>query len=330
MNDDPAPEPGEEPPPKQPQRSPFRRRLARFVILGLWRLARFVVLGLWRIVAAFTALSAVAWIGGGICSRDVAGLLIAVTVFGIFLTVSVMWWPRFRAFFLYPSRGAVLFVLFWWAGHACRVGWVEGVIRPRETLRENGAEIVEQLARSSRDRTARGRPVLWPSVGRYETANEYFVHLREDAPEFQCQWFGGWGNDLRTGGIPWNVLAGAADCPGETPVLWTANLRGLTPRDFAGADPEHPVRWRDRLDPNAHPFGDAAVIVVRKKGAAEILLRSELTDVAFLGRAACDPDQIEVLEAVQWRKDPPAGRFRSAFKALQASLDPSDHYHHWW
>ena len=82
--------------------------------------------------------------------------------------------------------------------------------------------------------------------------------------------------------------------------------------------------------PNAHPFGDAVVVVVRKNGEAEILSRSELTDVAFLGGAVCDPAQIEVLEAVQWRKDPPAGRFRSAFKALKSSLDPSDHYHHWW
>ena len=111
----------------------------------------------------------------------------------------------------------MLLVLFWWVGHACRVGWVEGVIRPRETLRDNGAEIGKLLARSSRDRAAHERPVLWPSVGRYETANDYF-----------------------------------------------------------------------------------------------------------------DPAQIEVLEAVPWRKDPPAGPLRSAFEALRSSLDPSDHRYHWW
>ena len=319
MNDVPSTKPGAKPTPKKTPRLPFQ-----------WRLARFVLLGLWRIVAVITALSAIAWIGGSVRSGGLAGLLLAVTMFGIVLTVSVMWWPRFRAFFVEPSRAGVLLVLFWWVGHACRVGWVEGVIRPRETLRDNGAEIGKLLARYSRDRAAHERPVLWPSVGRYETANDYFVHLREAAPEFRYEWFGVSEEDLRTGVIPWNVLAGAADCPETAPVLWTANLRGLAPRDFAGANPEHPVRWGDRLDPNAHPFGNEVVVVVRKNGAAEILSRSELTDVAFLGGAACDPAQIEVLEAVQWRKDPPAGPLRSAFEALRSSLDPSDHRYHWW
>ena len=83
-----------------------------------------------------------------------------------------------------------------------------------------------------------------------------------------------------------------------TPVLWTRNLRGLRPGDFAGADPKRPRPWSDRLAPEELPFGDRLVVLVRRDGRAETIRARDLTDASFLGGATNDPAMLEVLEAL--------------------------------
>ena len=155
-------------------------------------------------------------------------------------------------------------------------------------------------------------PPLWPGPEDFRTANDFFAALLEDSRfsrDFPsaAPWLfsetaattpsnaGG-----RAGGAcRWNCLAGAADCESdETPVLWSANLAGVTERDFAGADPSRPCPWRDRIIPDRLPGIGSRVVVIRKNGMGAVFSPDDLTDAAFLGSSSNAPARIQVLPAV--------------------------------
>ena len=179
----------------------------------------------------------------------------------------------------------------------------------------NGRWIVAGILEASGEREAKGEPPVWPSVGKYASSNEYFSKLLRSGrlTGFSTATFACGGveaaadaKELLLAGNSWNALAGAASAHPATPVLWTRNLAGLRPEDFAGADPARPKSWRDRLAPDEIPFGDRCVVLVRKDGRAETIFAKDLTDAAFLGGAKNDPATLEVLEALR-ETDPPSG-----------------------
>ena len=174
-------------------------------------------------------------------------------------------------------------------------------------MENNGMQIVEQILAADAERTGRGEPSVWPSVGKYDSANAYLSKLMAKGvlPGVSTSMFAGGGveaaespDDLGRHGSAWNVLAGAGGAHPATPVLWTRNLRGLRPEDFAGADPKRPRPWGNRLAPEEIPFGDSLVVLVRRDGRAETVRARDLTDASFLGGATNDPAALEVLEAL--------------------------------
>ena len=173
-------------------------------------------------------------------------------------------------------------------------------------LQNNGRAVVGQILAADAERTGRGEPSAWPSVGKYDSANAYLSKLlaKGGLSGVSTSMFAGGGveaagspEDLGRHGSSWSVLAGAGGAHPATPVLWTRSLRGLRPGDFVGADPKRPRPWRDRLAPEEHPFGDRLVILVRRDGRAETIRARDLTDASFLGGATNDPAALEVLEA---------------------------------
>jgi hypothetical protein len=174
-------------------------------------------------------------------------------------------------------------------------------------MRNNGRMVVEQILAADAERTGRGEPSVWPSAGKYDSANAYLSKLMAKGAlsGVSTSMFAGGGveaaadaRDLERHGSAWSVLAGAGGAHPATPVLWTRNLRGLRPEDFAGADPKRPRPWGDRLAPEERPFGDLLVVLVRRDGRAETIRARDLTDAAFLGGATNDPAALEVLEAL--------------------------------
>ena len=155
-------------------------------------------------------------------------------------------------------------------------------------------------------------PPLWPRPGDFRTANDFFAALLEDSRfsrDFPsaAPWL--FSETAATppsnaagravGACRWNCLAGASDCASdETPVLWSANLAGVTERDFAGADPSRPRPWRDRIVPDRLPGIGSRVLVVRKDGTGAVFSSGDLTDAAFLGASSNAPDRIQVLPAL--------------------------------
>ena len=171
----------------------------------------------------------------------------------------------------------------------------------------NGRIVVGQILVADTEHAERGEPTVWPSVGKYDSANAYLSKLlaRDVLSGVSTTMFAGGGvqaagsaDDLGRRGSAWSVLAGAGGAHPDTPVLWTRNLRGLRPGDFAGADPKRPRPWSDRLAPEELPFGDRLVVLVRRDGRAETILARDLTDASFLGGATNDPAALEVLEAL--------------------------------
>ena len=174
-------------------------------------------------------------------------------------------------------------------------------------LENNGSIVVGQILPADSERTGKGEPSVWPSVGKYDSANAYLSKLLAKGvlSGVSTSMFAGGGveaagspEDLGRRGSAWSVLAGAGGAHPATPVLWTRNLRGLRPGDFAGADPKRPRPWRDRLAPGESPFGDRLVVLVRRDGRAETIRARDLTDASFLGGATNDPAALEVLEAL--------------------------------
>ena len=174
-------------------------------------------------------------------------------------------------------------------------------------MENNGRMVVEQILAADAERTAKGEPSVWPSVGKYDSANAYLSKLMAKSVLIgvSLSMFAGGGaeaaespDDLGRLGSAWSVLAGAGGAHPATPVLWTRNLRGLRPEDFAGADPKRPRPWCDRLAPEEIPFGDRLVVLVRRDGRAETIRARDLTDASFLGGATNDPAALEVLEAL--------------------------------
>ena len=174
-------------------------------------------------------------------------------------------------------------------------------------MRNNGRMVVEQILAADAERTGRGEPSVWPSAGNYDSANAYLSKLMAKGAlsGVSTSMFAGGGveaaadaRDLERHGSAWSVLAGAGGAHPATPVLWTRNLRGLRPEDFAGADPKRPRPWGDRLAPEERPFGDLLVVLVRRDGRAETIRARDLTDASFLGGATNDPAALEVLEAL--------------------------------
>ena len=174
-------------------------------------------------------------------------------------------------------------------------------------MENNGRMVVEQILAADTERTGRGEPAVWPSVGKYDSANAYLSKLltRGVLSGVSTTMFAGggveaagWPEDLGRRGSAWSVLAGSGGAHPATPVLWTRNLRGLRPGDFAGADPKRPRPWSDRLAPEERPFGDRLVVLVRRDGRAETIRARDLTDASFLGGATNDPAMLEVLEAL--------------------------------
>lgn len=137
-------------------------------------------------------------------------------------------------------------------------------------------------------------PPLWPKPGDFRTANDFFAALLANS-HFTNAGQGGHVGDASR----WNCLAGAADCESEeTPVLWSANLTGVTERDFAGAAPSRPCPWRDRIIPDRLPGIGSRVVVIRKNGMGAVFSPGDLTDAAFLGSSSNAPARIQVLPAV--------------------------------
>ena len=174
-------------------------------------------------------------------------------------------------------------------------------------LQNNGRTVVGQILAADAERAGRGEPSVWPSVGKYDSANAYLSKLLAKGvlSGVSTSMFAGggveaagWPDDLGRHGSAWNVLAGAGGAHLATPVFWTRNLRGLRPGDFAGADPKRPRPWSDRLAPGESPFGDRLVVLVRRDGRAETIRARDLTDASFLGGATNDPAALEVLEAL--------------------------------
>ena len=174
-------------------------------------------------------------------------------------------------------------------------------------MQNNGRTVVGQILAADAERTGKGEPSVWPSVGKYDSANAYFSKLlsKDVLSGVSTSMFAGGGveaagspEDLGRRGSAWSVLAGAGGAHPATPVLWTRNLRGLRPGDFAGADPKRPRPWSDRLAPGEIPFGDRLVVLVRRDGRAETIRARDLTDASFLGGATNDPAALEVLEAL--------------------------------
>ena len=174
----------------------------------------------------------------------------------------------------------------------------------------NGRTVVGQILAADAERTGKGGPSVWPSVGKYDSANAFFSELLAKEIISCVSWvmLAGGGveaaeslDGLKRHGNAWSVLAGAGGAHPATPVLWTRNLRGLRPEDFAGADPKRPRPWGDRLASEEEPFRDRLVILVRRDGRAETIRAGDLSDATFLGGATNDPAAFEVLEAL---KDP--------------------------
>ena len=170
----------------------------------------------------------------------------------------------------------------------------------------NGSWIVKDILSAELDRRTNRDPPAWAPVGAYDSANAYLADLLETERIDSISFVGLAGAgvepahdcaELRLRGVAWNVLAGAAKADDSTPVIWTRNLRGLSPGDFAGADPERPRSWRDRLDPSDLRFGSEFIVLVRKSGSAEAIPVRNLTDAAFLGGSSNSPAWLQVLEA---------------------------------
>ena len=149
-------------------------------------------------------------------------------------------------------------------------------------------------------------PPHWPKPGEFRTANDFFATLLEDRRFPGHGWL--FSETAASNASPavgraagaclWNCLAGAADCESdETPVLWSANLTGVTERDFAGADPSRPRPWRDRIVPARVPNIGSRVVVIRKNGTGEFIPPGKLTDAAFLGSSSNSSARIQVLPA---------------------------------
>ena len=143
----------------------------------------------------------------------------------------------------------------------------------------NGRIVVGQILVADTEHAERGEPTVWPSVGKYDSANAYLSKLltRGVLSGVSTTMFAGggveaagWPEDLGRRGSAWSVLAGSGGAHPATPVLWTRNLRGLRP----------------------------GVVLVRRDGRAETIRARDLTDASFLGGATNDPAMLEVLEAL--------------------------------
>ncbi len=254
-------------------------------------------------------------------------LTIALTVYWIAVAFRPArpdgWWrPRRRDWIV---AGAI-----WIAGFAGlawlfgRVAAEAGAVKISNSGRNVVAELRERagldgfreqavsfaFVQSSDATTAIEIPLLGPAPGEWQSANAWFASLLADGslragspydifvPGPGGPDLGPGADGLATNRCLWNCLAGIDGCPSDaTPFLWSANLGGVAPEDFAGADPARPRSWKDRVDRKRIPGLGRHVVVIRKSGRMDIRPADQLTDVQFLGGSSNDPARIQVLPA---------------------------------
>lgn len=285
---------------------------------GPWLLTLYPFLLLWFILGVPATTGAFAPPAFQFFTLAVSVLTIGLTVYWLFLAFRPArpdgWWrPR--------RRDWIVACIVWIAGIAGLVRLVNRVLEQTRAVNiaNRGANTVWALQKRVKTHamlaslgceTNLPPPRLGPIPREWQSANDWFASLLADGslregssydifvgevggPELAAG-----DAELATNRCLWNCLAGIDGCPSDdTPFLWSANLGGVVPEDFAGADPARPRAWKDRVDRKRLPCFGQNVVVIRKSGQMDIRPANELTDSWFLGTSSNDPARLQVLPA---------------------------------
>lgn len=173
-------------------------------------------------------------------------------------------------------------------------------------LGNNGRNIVQGITQANIDREAQSKSSVWPTKDKkYPDSNTYFNTLLDKGIlELSVGTFAGGGvgaatdiDDIKNGGVVWNMLSGIETAPDELPFIYTRNLDGLLAADLVVEDTANPTEWKEKLKKDIKPFGEKRMVFVTKGGAMVVVKAKDLTDVAFMNGATNVAEIVEVVQA---------------------------------